>query len=125
MPRALAIVLAWTGLGMILVSGRIFTADMTWPGYYALLPTVGTGLVIAGGVAAGARGPVAILGNRFMLFIGYLTYSLYLWHWPLLIVAREHFGSISLLAGLAIMVFTIVPAYLTFHLVENPLRSSS
>ena len=124
MPRSLAIVLTWTGLGMILVSGRIFTADMTWPGYYALLPTVGTGLVIAGGVAAGARGPVAILGNRFMLFIGYLTYSLYLWHWPLLIVAREHFGSISLLAGLAIMVFTIVPAYLTFHLVENPLRSS-
>ena len=124
MPRVLAIVLTWAGLGMILVSGRIFTADMTWPGYYALLPTVGTGLVIAGGVAAGARGPVAILGNRFMLFIGYLTYSLYLWHWPLLIVAREHFGSISLLAGLAIMVFTIVPAYLTFHLVENPLRSS-
>ena len=43
MPRALAVVLAWAGLGMILVSGRIFTADMTWPGYSALLPTVGTG----------------------------------------------------------------------------------
>jgi peptidoglycan/LPS O-acetylase OafA/YrhL len=124
LPRALAIVLAWAGLGMILVAGRIFTADMTWPGYYALLPTVGAGLLIAGGVAAGSRGPVMVLGNRFMLFIGYLTYSLYLWHWPLLIVAREHFGGISLAAGLAIMVFTIVPAWLTFHLVENPLRSS-
>jgi peptidoglycan/LPS O-acetylase OafA/YrhL len=124
MPRMLAIVLAWAGLGMILVAGRIFTADMTWPGYYALLPTIGAGMLIAGGVAAGTRGPVAILGNRFMLFIGYLTYSLYLWHWPLLIVAREHFGGISLAAGLAIMVFTIVPAWLTFHLVENPLRSS-
>ena len=80
--------------------------------------------MIAAASPPGRGGPVAILGNRFMLFIGYLTYSLYLWHWPLLIVAREHFGSISLRAGLAIMVFTIVPAYLTFHLVENPLRSS-
>ncbi len=124
MPRLLGIVLAWAGLAMILTAGRIFTADTTWPGFYALLPTVGAGLLIAGGVAAGSRGPVAILGNRFMLFIGYLTYSLYLWHWPLLIVAREHFGSISVAAGLAIMVFTIVPAWLTFHLVENPLRGS-
>jgi peptidoglycan/LPS O-acetylase OafA/YrhL len=127
MPRALAIVLAWSGLAMILVSARIYTADMTWPGYYALLPTVGAGLLIAGGVAAGERGPVAILGNRFMLFIGYLTYSLYLWHWPLLIVAREHFaqqGGISVPWNLAIVVFTIVPAWLTFHLVENPLRNS-
>jgi peptidoglycan/LPS O-acetylase OafA/YrhL len=124
MPRALAIVLTWAGLAMILVSGRVFTADLTWPGYYALLPTIGAGLLIAGGVAAGERGPVRILGNRFMLFIGYLTYSLYLWHWPLLIVAREHFGGISLAAGLAIVVATIVPAWLTFQLVENPLRSS-
>ena len=124
MPRGLAIALAWTGLAMVLVSARIYTADMTWPGHYALLPTVGAGLLIAGGVAAGSHGPVAILGNRFMLFIGYLTYSLYLWHWPLLIVAREHFGGISVPVGLAIMVITIVPAWLTFHLVENPLRSS-
>lgn len=124
MPRALAIVLAWTGLAMILVSGLVFTTDMTWPSYHALLPTMGAGLVIAGGVAAGSWGPVAILGNRFMQVIGYLSYSLYLWHWPLLIVAREHFGSLSLAAGLAIMLFTLVPAWLTFHGVENPLRRS-
>ncbi len=125
MPRALAIVLAWGGLAMTLVAGRVFTTETTWPGYHALLPTLGAGLLIAGGVAAGPRGPVAVLGNRFMLFIGYLTYSLYLWHWPLLIVAREHFGGISVPIGLAIVVFSVVPAWLTFHLVENPLRSST
>ncbi|WP_162262603.1 acyltransferase family protein [Nocardioides sp. Soil796] len=123
-PKGLAIVLAWAGLGMILLAGRIYTSEITWPGYYAVLPTVGAGLMIAAGVAAGPKGPVAILGNRFMLFIGYLTYSLYLWHWPLLIVAREHFGGISVLTGLVIVTASVIPAWLTFHLVENPLRNS-
>ncbi|WP_395692954.1 acyltransferase family protein [Nocardioides sp.] len=124
MPARLGAALAWGGLALVLLSGRLYNADMTWPGFAALVPTVGAGLLIAGGVAAGRSGPVRILGNRFMLFIGYLTYSLYLWHWPLLIVAREHFGGISVAAGLAIVTFSIVPAWLTFHLVENPLRSS-
>ena len=124
MPRWLGVTLAWGGLAMILLSARIYTADLTWPGAYAALPIVGAGLFIAGGLAAGPRGPVAILGNRFMLFIGYLTYSLYLWHWPLLIVAREHFGGISVPVGLAIVTLTIIPAWLTFHLVENPIRNS-
>ena len=125
MPRRLAIVLAWSGLAMILVSARLYEHTMTWPGAYALLPTAGAGLLIAAGVAAGPAGPVKLIGNRFMLFIGYLTYSLYLWHWPLLIVAREHFGSIPVPVGLAIVAFSIVPAWLTFHLVENPIRSSA
>jgi peptidoglycan/LPS O-acetylase OafA/YrhL len=125
MPRWLAILLAWSGLAMILLSGRLYEHTMTWPGAYALLPTVGAGLLIAAGVAAGSAGPVKLIGNRFMLFIGYLTYSLYLWHWPLLIVAREHFGSISVPVGLAIVAFSVVPAWLTFHLVENPIRSSA
>jgi len=129
MPRRLGIALAWAGLALILVSGRVYEHTMTWPGASALVPTVGAGLMIAGGVAAGRHGPVALIGNRFMLFIGYLTYSLYLWHWPLLIVAREHSaasggGGISVPVGLAIVAFSIVPAWLTFHLVENPIRSS-
>jgi len=124
MPRRYAAVLAWAGLALILFSARIYTAEITWPGYYALVPTLGAGMFIAGGVAAGSAGPVKVLGNRFMLFIGYLTYSLYLWHWPLLIVAREHFGGISVPVGLAIVAFSVVPAWLTFHLLENPLRNA-
>jgi peptidoglycan/LPS O-acetylase OafA/YrhL len=124
-PRPLAIAVSWTGLAMVLLAARIYEHTMTWPGAAALLPILGAGMFIAGGVAAGRHGPVALIGNRFMLFIGYLTYSLYLWHWPLLIVAREHFGSISVPVGLAIVASSIVPAWLTFHLVENPIRSSA
>src|SRR3546814_15367691 len=60
-----------------------------------------------------------------MMFFGALTYSLYLWHWPMLIVAREHRGSISVTTGLIIVVLSIVPAWLTYHLVENPIRYST
>jgi len=125
LPRRTAAVLSWGGLALILLSARIYTAEITWPGFYALVPTIGAGLFIAGGVAAGTAGPVRILGNRFLLFVGYLTYSLYLWHWPLLIVAREHFGGISVPVGLAIVTFSVVPAYLTFHLLENPIRNAA
>ncbi|WP_243056531.1 acyltransferase family protein [Nocardioides sp. SR21] len=125
MPRWLGVTLAWTGLAMVLVSARIYDHEMTWPGPAALLPTVGAGLFIAGGVAAASYGPVRLIGNPFMLFIGYLTYSLYLWHWPLLIVAREHYGGISVTTGMIIVTLSIIPAWLTFHLLENPLRNST
>ncbi|GAA4690772.1 acyltransferase family protein [Nocardioides conyzicola] len=124
MPQWLGVGLAWTGLVMVLLAGRLYSTDMTWPGPPALLPTVGAGLIIAGGTAAGRAGPVLLLGNRVMMFFGYLTYSLYLWHWPLLIVAREHFDGISVPVGMGIVVFSIIPAWLTYHLVENPIRGS-
>src|SRR3546814_9227800 len=114
--------MAWVGLVMILLAGRFCTAEITWPSYNALLPTVGAGMLIAGGVAAGRAGPIRILGNRMMMFFGALTYSLYLWHWQMLIVAREHRGSISVTTGLIIVVLSIVPAWLTHHLVENASR---
>src|SRR3546814_17696987 len=88
MPQWLGASMAWVGLVMILLAGRFFTAEITWPSYNALLPTVGAGMLIAGGVAAGRAGPIRILGNRMMMFFGAPTYPLYLWYWLMLIVAR-------------------------------------
>lgn len=126
LPQWAGIVLTWGGLAMVLISARLYHSDMIWPGWAALLPTVGAALFIGGGVAAGDRGPVLIIGNRLMQTIGFLTYSLYLWHWPLLIVARERWGedAITVPIGLGIVLFTAVPAYLTYRLIENPIRNS-
>jgi peptidoglycan/LPS O-acetylase OafA/YrhL len=124
LPRGVAIALAWLGLAMVLWAGRTYSTDMTWPGYAALVPTLGAGLLIAAGVAAGRRGPVALLGRKPMQVVGSLTYALYLWHWPLLIVAREHFDGISVWAGMAIVIASAVPAWLTWKYVETPFRSS-
>lgn len=124
MPRWLGATLAWSGLAMVLVAARLYHKEMVWPGPAALLPIVGAAIFIAGGVAAGRAGPLSVIGRKPFLVVGYLTYSLYLWHWPLLIVAREHFGGISVTTGLIIVVLTGIPAWLTFKLVENPLRSA-
>jgi len=126
MPPLLGLLISWGGLAMLLVSGVFYDDSMNWPGSAALVPTVGAGLLIAGGVAAGRAGPVSLLGTRPMLFLGHLSYSLYLWHWPLIIVAQDHYGTshLSTRVALLLVVLPIVPAYLTYRLVENPFRYS-
>src|SRR5690606_5792301 len=81
--------LGWAGLAAIVASGVWFTSATMWPGYAATLPTLGTAAVIAGGFAGQRGGPGLLIDNRPMRWIGGLSYSLYLWHWPLIVVAAE------------------------------------
>lgn len=122
LSRVFAAMLAWAGLAAVVASALIVTAGTAWPGYVALLPTLGTGAVIAAGPAAGSAGPVAILGLRPMVWIGGLSYSLYLWHWPLIVVATERWGELSVVRGLLVVLFSFVPAWLAWRFLENPVR---
>ncbi|WP_376787287.1 acyltransferase family protein [Micromonospora halotolerans] len=124
MPRALAVLLGWLGLAAIVAAALLVTKGTAWPGYAAALPTVGAAAVIAAGVAAGSRGPVLVLGTRPFRWVGDLSYSLYLWHWPMLIVAGAYWDGLSVKRGLVVALASVVPAWLTFRLVENPLRYS-
>lgn len=123
-PRALAAALGWGGLAVVLVSAFLITAQSAWPGYLAAFPTLATGAVIIAGLVDGARGPAGILSVAPMRWVGGLSYSLYLWHWPLLIVATAVWGELSVVVGLVIVVFSVVPSLLTQKFVENPLRYS-
>lgn len=96
---------------------------MAFPGYLALLPTLGAAAVIAAGTA-GRAGPELLLGLRPVRAVGALSYSLYLWHWPLLIAAQARFGELSVSAGLAVVLFSALPAAATYHYLENPVRRS-
>jgi hypothetical protein len=103
----------------------VFTTETHWPGYAATVPTLGTAAVIMAGFAVVRPGPAALLGTRPFRFVGGLSYSLYLWHWPLLAVAAATHGDLSPWEGLLIVACSAVPAYLTFHLIENPIRYST
>ncbi|MEV0456254.1 acyltransferase family protein [Catellatospora methionotrophica] len=123
-PRRAAVAAGWLGLAAVVAAGALVTAETAWPGYAAALPVLGTAAVLVAGPSAGPAGPVALLAVAPMRWIGDLSYSLYLWHWPLLMVATAYWQSLSISQGLAITAASVVPAWLTYRLVENPLRYS-
>ncbi|MGH3431331.1 MAG: acyltransferase family protein, partial [Thermocrispum sp.] len=89
---------------------------------HALLPTLGTAAVIAAGPAAGERGPIALIGRPVWTWVGGLSYSLYLWHWPLIVIATVAFDGLTQLEGIAVALLSVLPAWLTLRVVENPVR---
>lgn len=124
-PSPVGCAVAWSGLGAVLLSGMFLSSQTPWPGAAALAPTLGAAAIVAGGFTSGHRGPQMVLGWRGAVWIGGLSYSLYLWHWPMLRMAEWQWGEVSLIAGVAVVVASVIPAWLSFRFVEHPIRSSS
>ena len=78
-------------LGIVFIGFAIFGFNATtpFPGLSALLPCVGAGLIIQSGMG-GSGAAARLLGVRWLVFFGRISFSLYLWHWPLLVLARYH-----------------------------------
>jgi peptidoglycan/LPS O-acetylase OafA/YrhL len=112
---------AWIGLVVMVVAGVAFSAATPFPGYAALLPVLGTALFILAGTE-GRRSPTRFLRLRPIQHIGDTSYSIYLWHWPLLALWPYAFGEITLVASLVILGATLVLATITKVLVEDPFR---
>ncbi|GAB3936058.1 hypothetical protein GCM10027614_11950 [Micromonospora vulcania] len=123
-PRLVAVPLAWAGLIAVGASAVLIRTEAGFPGYAALGPTLGTAAVIAFGSAAGRAGPALLLGRQPLRYVGGISYSLYLWHWPVLIAAQAYFGDLGVGAALAVVAASVIPAVLTYHFVENPVRRS-
>ena len=121
-PPRWAALLAWAGLALLSIGVLVQTTATPWPGSAALVPVLGAAAVIAGGFNAGPAGPVRLLGLRPMVWIGGLSYSLYLWHWPLVVAATGRWGELNNWQGAAVVTASVIPAWLTHHFVENPLR---
>ncbi len=123
-PR-IAQILGWVGLAAIVVTTFAVSAQTPWPGLMASVPTLGAAAIIVSGFSAGAVGPVWILGTRPFCWVGAISYSLYLWHWPLIEVATARFGALPLHYGAGLLVVSAGLAFATLKLVENPIRYSA
>jgi len=111
--------LTWAGLVAIVVSALVCTASTPFPGYAALLPVLGAAAVIAGGCAR----PAGLLGLSVLQGIGRLSYSWYLWHWPVLLVAPYALGRpLAAWENLLAALGALLLAAATYALVENPVR---
>jgi peptidoglycan/LPS O-acetylase OafA/YrhL len=115
--------IAALGLGMIAWSAATMTESSSFPGSGALLPVIGTALIVVAGKESDRFGVVRLLGAKPLVAIGLISYSLYLWHFPLLVYARQlalrELTSVetALVIGVAFGLST-----LSWRVVEQPFR---
>jgi peptidoglycan/LPS O-acetylase OafA/YrhL len=120
--RASAIT-GWAGLALILLACCGLSAATPYPGIAALLPTLGAALVIGAGCANPSQGCGRALAVSPMRAIGRISYSWYLWHWPVLLLAPALVGHpLGLAARVAAALVSGGLAVLTLRVIENPLR---
>ena len=126
-PALVAAVMSWLGLGLILLAAVVFSPSTPYPGWKVALPVIGAALVIGGGVAAPKNGAESLLRLRPFQWIGLVSYSLYLWHWPVLTIVAERRGTESLPVwdSLLWVLVSLGLAIVTYLLVENPIRHSA
>lgn len=117
----------WMLVGLIMVCLAFMLSDQnSFPFPWALLSVSGTMLVIAGVKCLPEKGtPLShVLDNRFMIYIGKISYSLYLWHWPILVGFRWTVGLQSILTVTAAISLTVMMSSLSFHYLEVPARKN-
>lgn len=122
----LAVPMAWAGLAMIAATVVLFTKQTPFPGYTALLPTVGTALVILAATDGMKWSPRRLLGWRPAQFMGDISYSVYLWHWPVVVIAPFALGGdyLTFAQKLVFIAIVVILSYITKVLVEDPVRSN-
>src|SRR5262249_5400727 len=123
LPNAAARTIFGTcGLAMIVWSIVVYSSQTTYPGVAALLPCLGTALLIY--IGQSGPSPVgALLSLRGPVFVGLISYSLYLWHWPLIVFARYvSFEQLSLALRGVLVVAATTLAILSWRYLEMPIR---
>lgn len=118
-----AAVISWIGVAAMVVAGLEYTAETPFPSFYAALPVLGTAAVIWV-AASGPGSPMALLSSKPFQFLGGHSYSIYLWHWPLIVLMPFVSGSLGALDLLSIAVLTILLSMVTKKFVEDDFRKT-
>ena len=132
-PRWLRTVMATVALVAILSCGAFIDGVQQFPGPWALVPVGATMLFILSAANVGADPGMAdgklpwpnrLLATKPFVWLGTIAYSLYLWHWPLLIFWLAHTGETraDFLTGTVVLLVSVILAWLTTKFIENPLR---
>lgn len=119
--RLIRTLCAWVGLAILAMVAVVLNQTAEFPGWWALLPTVGTALIIAAGPDTWPNR--RLFSTRALVAIGLISYPLYLWHWPLLVFARINAGGeLTRTERLEIAALSLMLAAATYAIVERPIR---
>jgi peptidoglycan/LPS O-acetylase OafA/YrhL len=115
---------SWLGLAMVLSSLFVIDRSSSFPGTVALLPTGGAVLLLACGSSRGRFGTARMTERRPVVFLGDISYSLYLWHWPVIVLWTNWRGESTVSAGegLLLAAVSVALAWMTKRYVEDPVR---
>lgn len=120
--RAVREFTAGAGLLIILVACFVYDEKTTFPGLTALAPVLGAAAILHAG-ASGTSWTGRFLQWRPVLYIGLISYSLYLWHWPLIVLVRYAMGMAPITPYITVLLMaSLVLASLSYHFIEQPFR---
>lgn len=114
--------LGWIGLAAVLAAGILLGPGVSYPGWRAWIPTCGAAAVVVAGLGGRNRGAAALLAWRPLQAIGRVSYSWYLWHWPVLLLGYAAFGSRSPWLRAAEVLISLLLALASYKFVEKPIR---
>ena len=124
LPSQARPVMAWTGFIAMITSMCVIDSTSSFPTPTAAFPVLGAALVIAAGTGTVQQVKLAPLTNPFSSYVGDLSYSLYLWHLPVIILGTSLWGSATPTLAALGTTLVIVSMY-SYHLFENPIRRSA
>jgi peptidoglycan/LPS O-acetylase OafA/YrhL len=126
MPDPVRAALSWAGLAAVMYASIFYSTDTAFPGSAALVPVLGTLAVILAGTPRARWAPSPLLRFKPGQFLGDISYSVYLWHWPLLVFAPFILVDPGLdETRVAVIVSTILLGWVTKVLIEDPVRRSA
>lgn len=124
--KVFAVLAGWIGLIGLILTGIIFNVSEMFPGYIALWPMICAILIVLSGTRETKNGVKRFLGSPFMVKIGGISFGIYLWHWVLLAFYRYNIQETpGLIAGIFIIVLSIVLSFIMTKLIEEPIRNST
>lgn len=115
---------SFLGISLIIFNFILLKETYLFPGWWALVSVLGAVLIILAGPSSWVNR--TLLANKPMIFIGVLSYPLYLWHWPVLTFSRIlQPEAPAILSGTVCIIISLLLSWLTYRLVEKPIRFGS
>ena len=116
--------LSISGLVAILIAMLVYTADTPFPGFYGVLPVCGAVLFIASNTHQKTFAG-KLVSQKILVLVGLMSYSLYLWHWPVLAFCRHIFIEPSTIVICSALILSVLLSFLSWRFIETPFRKSN